>query len=84
MSLRNSIVKSRKIGKNSKLSSQFYRAILIDVLHVFQKKMASKMDPSEVDFLSEKHDINILPNFKEGKIFLLSVRIRFSADMTVV
>ncbi|XP_028407964.1 DNA replication complex GINS protein PSF2-like [Dendronephthya gigantea] len=30
------------------------------------------MDPSEVDFLSEKRHVKILPNFKEGRIFLIS------------
>ena len=35
----------------------------------------SKMDPSEVEFLSEKQLVKILPNFKEGRIFLISVGI---------
>ena len=38
-------------------------------------KEMSKMDPSEVEFLSEKQLVKILPNFKEGRIFLISVGI---------
>ena len=29
------------------------------------------MDPSEIEFLSERERITIVPNFTEGKMFLL-------------
>lgn len=35
---------------------------------MFQKSM----DPSEIDFLGEKELVTIMPNFKEGKVFLIS------------
>jgi hypothetical protein len=38
------------------------------------------MDPSEVDFLSEKQHVKILPNFKEGRIFLISVGVNCLND----
>lgn len=31
------------------------------------------MDPSEVDFLGEKQLVTIMPNFKEGRVYLISV-----------
>ena len=32
------------------------------------------MDPSEVEFLSEKEIISIVPNFTHAKIYLIGVR----------
>ena len=30
-----------------------------------------KMDPSEIEFLAERERVEIVPNFSEGKMFLL-------------
>ena len=33
------------------------------------------MDPAQVEFLAEKEPIQILPNFTEDKLYLISVSI---------
>ena len=35
------------------------------------------MDSSEVEFLAEKELITVLPNFKQDKLYLLSVSITY-------
>ena len=32
------------------------------------------MDPTEIEFLAEKENVYIIPNFSQNKIFLISVR----------
>ena len=37
--------------------------------------MAGKMDPAEVEFLAEKEEIGIVPNFSQDQIHLIGVRL---------
>lgn len=41
------------------------------------------MDPAEVEFLAEKEQITIVPNFALDKIFLIGVRMHCNAISSV-
>ena len=39
------------------------------------------MDPSEVEFLAEKEEIAIVPNFSQDQIHLIGVRFLFRTNI---